>query len=139
VTEITAALITAWDADATLTAIPNPFHETVADGATYPNADYKVIGGPPPASTFDRTLLENTDYQIRIRGTVLATLETYSRALVGLLHHPATKLATEQPVAVMSQRSRHAPIVRTLPHYGPSGETVYEIAHTFRIETHRAL
>jgi hypothetical protein len=139
VTEITAALVARWDADATLTAIPNPFLEMVQDGATYPNADYRVIGGPPPDSTFDRTLVENTDYQIRIRGTVLATLEGYSRALVGLLHHPSVKLATEEPVAVMSQRSRHAPIVRALPHYGPSGETVYEIAHTFRFETHRAL
>ena len=138
-TELIAALIDAWDADATLGAVPNPFAGMPADGATFPNADYLVIGGPAPKDTFDREMLETVDVQVRIRHTTLATLGTYSRALENLLHHPSTKLATEEPVAVLSQRSRHAPIPRTLTGYGPSGETVYEITHTYRFETQRAL
>jgi hypothetical protein len=137
VTEIIAALHVAWDANATLNAIPNPFAELAADGSTYPNADYQIVGGLPPQDTFDRTTIETTDLQVRVRHTTLSTLHAYSRALTILLHFPATKLATEEPVAVMSQRQLQPPKFRTFSPYGPAGETVHESLHTYRIQTHR--
>lgn len=138
-TEIIAAIEAAWDADVTLNAIPNPYLELMPEAATYPNADYTYVQGAPPAYHFGRTIIEKTDLMFRVRDTTLASVYTYSRSLDNLLNNPTTKLATESPVAVMSQMSRHAPFVRTLPPESPAGNTIYEAVHTYRFETHRDL
>jgi hypothetical protein len=137
VTELVAALQIAWDADATLSDVPNPFAGLGADGASYPFATFGMIG-QRTTDTFDRTVFQDLDVQVAVYATVLADLNDYARALEDLLHHPATKLATDEPVAVMSQRQRDR-IDRTMLGYGPSGETVYATTQTYRFQTHRDL
>lgn len=136
-TELFAALVTAWDADLTLTDVPNPFLGLAPDDATYPRATFAVVG-QKTRDTFSRTVIQSTDLQVTIWHTTLATLQSYAYALENLLHHPVTKLATEAPVAVMSQRQTDR-IDRIHPDQASGGETVYETTQTFRIETHRDL
>lgn len=137
--ELIAALETAWDADATLNAVANPFAELAPEASTLPRATYHYVPGAPPTHTFGRTRIATTDIQINLFGRPLSTLWDYSRALEDLLDMPATKLATESPVAVMSQRSRHEPFVHPTTTKDPDDNTVYQIVHTYRFETHRDL
>jgi hypothetical protein len=134
--ELLAALIPAWDADATLTAIPNPFLGLLPDGlTTYPNAEFAVIG-QRNRLTFDRTIFQDVDLRITIRHTNYATLLTYARRLEDIFIKSQMGLGLNAACNSIVQLNR---MDGAIPPCSVGADTVYFTAQTYRFATQRDL
>jgi hypothetical protein len=133
---------TQWAADATLSAVGGPWLAVAKDGATYPYAVYRVMGGLEPEYHFDRTYVETFVFRFTIFHTDDdALLDTYFRAMENFFiqNEFGDPTGTTTDKFVRCVKGSGSPVFDALPDPASDGKTVYFATGVYEFTTQRTL
>jgi hypothetical protein len=136
-----ADIITAWQADATLTAVAGPWLGIAKDGAEYPYATIQFVGDGTDEHHFDGTVVEEPHARVTIFHTTASTLLDYLRAMDNLFIHAelGDSTGTTTDKFVRGSKLSGSRTVNALAKPAADGSTVYFATGLYAFKTQRTL